>query len=108
MSTAKRSPARLGIEEGTTAKGGHQFRASVYDKRAKRHLRGPWTASLAEARAWRVDALARLQAGSLSGHRGATVREAAEEFLAGIRSGAVRTRSGGLYKPSAVAGLDRE
>jgi hypothetical protein len=33
---------------------------------------------LAEARAWRVDALARLQAGTLSADRGRTVREAAE------------------------------
>jgi hypothetical protein len=58
MSTEKRNPARQGVAERTTAKGVRQYRGTAYDKRTATQLRGPWTGSLAEARAWRVDALA--------------------------------------------------
>jgi len=108
MSTAKRSPARLGVEERKTAKGATQYRARVFDKAAGRQLRSPWTSTLAEARAWRVDALAALQAGTLSADRGVTVREAVALFLDGIQGGAIRTRSGGRYKPSAIVGYRRD
>ena len=108
MSASKRSPARTGIAERTAKDGKRQYRGTAYDKRAQRHLRGPWTYNLAEARAWRVDALARLQAGTLSAHRGPTVREAAAEWLAGIESGAIRNRSGRPFKPSAVSGYRRD
>lgn len=108
MSNTKRSPARLGIEERTTAKGATQFRARVFDKAAGRQLRSPWTGTLAEARAWRVDALAALQAGTLSADRGVTVREAVAMFLDGIDAEAIRTRSGQAHKPSTVRGYRRE
>jgi len=108
MSTAKRSPARLGIEERKTAKGATQYRARVFDKAAGRQLRSPWTSTLAEARAWRVDALAALQAGTLSADRGVTVREVTMMFLAGIESGAIRTRSGQAHKPSTIRGYRRD
>jgi len=55
-----------------------------------------------------VDALSGLQAGTLSADRGVTVRAAIEQFIAGIESGAVRNRSGHLYKPSALRGIRRE
>ena len=108
MSTDHRSPARTGIEERTDAKGRTAYRARVFDKAVGRQIRGPWTPTLAAARAWRVDALAALQAGTLSADRGVTVREAAEQFIAGIQAGAIRTRSGRPYKPSALAGYKRE
>ena len=108
MSTTNRSPARLGIEERTDAHGRTAYRARVFDKAAGRQIRGPWTPTLAAARAWRVDALAAIRAGTLSADRGVTVREAVEPFLAGIESGAIRTRSGGPYKPSAIRGYRRE
>ena len=69
-------------------------------------MRGPWTPNLAEARAWRVDAMARLQAGTLSAVTGPTIRDAADEFLTGIRSGAIRNRSGRPYKPSVVGSYE--
>jgi integrase len=81
-----------------------QYRGTAYDKRAKRHLRGQWTYSLAEARAWRVDAMQGLQAGTKSATQGPTVREAAEQFLTGIESGTIRDRSGRRYKRSTVRG----
>lgn len=108
MSTEKRGPARLGIEQRATAAGSQQYRARVFDKVSQRQLRSPWTGSLAEARAWRVDALAQLQAGILSGDRGYTVREAVTVFLAGVQDGTIRTRSGHRYQGSTVRGYKRE
>lgn len=108
MSTGKRSPALQGIEVRTDARGRKRYRGTARDKSADRHLRGPWTGSLAEARAWRVDARARLQAGTLSAASGPTVREAAEQFIAGIKSGRVRQRGGHVYKPSTVRGYERD
>jgi integrase len=49
-----------------------------------------------------------MHAGTLSADRGVTVRVAAEQFIAGIESGGIRNRSGGVYKPSAVRGIRRE
>jgi integrase len=108
MSTRKRSSARQGIESRRAADGREQHRALVYDRLTARKLRGPWTNSLAEARSWRVDALARLQAGTLSGDRGLTVREAVDTFVAGIANGSIRDRSGRIYKPSTRRGYLRE
>jgi integrase len=100
MSAKKRSPQKLGIAERTDKSGREQYRGTAYDQKAKRHLRGPWTYNLAEARSWRVDALARIQSGELSAERGLTVSEAVDQFVAGIDSGAVRNRSGHEFKPS--------
>ena len=108
MSTKKRNPARIGIAERTDAKGHIQYRGTAYDSRTGRHIRGPWTGSLAEARSWRVDALAQIQAGTLSAERGPTVEDAARMFIAGIEAGSIPTRSGRPYKPAAAAGYRRE
>lgn len=108
MSKSKRSPALFGIETRTDAKGRKRYRGTARDSFADRHLRGPWTGSLAEARAWRVDALARLQAGTLSADAGPTVADAAERFVAGMKDGSVRQRGGHRYKPSAIRGYERD
>jgi integrase len=110
MSTAKanRSAARIGIEGRTDSAGHSQYRGCAYDRKTKRKRRGPWTYNLAEARSWRIDALAKLQAGLMSGNRGPTVREAADQFIMGMKAGTVRNRSGRAYKPSAIRGYERE
>jgi len=108
MSKPKRSAALLGIEVRADAKGQKRYRGTARDKIADRHLRGPWTGSLAAARAWRVDALARLQAGTLSADAGPTVAEASERFITGMKSGSVRQRGGHTYKPSAIRGYERD
>src|SRR5690349_20631612 len=108
MSSTDRSPARIGIAERTDAKGQTHYRGTAYDKRAKRHLKGPWTRSLAAARSWRVDALSKLQAGTLSANSGPLLRDGVAEFLEGIEDGAIRTRSGRRYKPSTVTGYRRD
>ncbi len=108
MSPTERSPALVGIEVRTDAKGRKRYRGWAYDKRAKGNLNGPWTPHLAEARSWRVDALAKLQTGELSAAKGPTVHEAAEQFIAGIKTGAILNRSGKRYRPSVVTGYERE
>lgn len=108
MSDKKRSPALLGIEVRTDSKGRKRYRGTARDRVVGKHLRGPWTGSLAEARSWRIDALARLQAGTLSADAGPTLAEASTEFIAGIKAGTVRQKGGHVYKPSTVRGYERD
>ena len=108
MSNAKRSPALQGIEVRTDAKGRKRYRGTARDKTVGRHLKGPWTASLAAARSWRIDAQARIEAGTLSAAAGPTVEEAAAIFIENIESGAFRQRNGHRYKPSVVRGYRGE
>jgi integrase len=108
MSNAKRSAALQGIEVRTDAKGRKRYRGTARDKNIGKHLRGPWTGSLAEARSWRVDAQARLQAGTLSAATGPTVAEAAAEFIVGMKAGNVRQKGGHVYKPSTIRGYERD
>jgi integrase len=105
MSTKKRT-RRVGIEERTDAAGREQFRGHVYDRRAQRKLRGDWTYSLAAAKSWRHDALAKLDAGTLSADRGELISVAAEAFIDEMKDGTARTRSGDAYKPSAIRNYD--
>ena len=106
MSNTNRT-RRVGIEERTDATGRTQYRGHVYDRRAKRKLRGEWTYSAAAAKAWRNDALVRLEARTLSADRGELLATAAEAFIAEMRTGAARTRSGDAYKPSAIRNYER-
>lgn len=108
MSAKKRGAVLQGIEVRTDAKGKKRYRGTARDKTVGRHIRGPWTGSLAEARSWRVDALARLEAGTLSAVAGPTVAEAAAEFIAGAKSGAIRQRGGHVYKPSTLRGYESD
>jgi integrase len=108
MSNAKRSAALQGIEVRTDAKGRKRYRGTARDKNAGRHLRGPWTESLAQARSWRVDAQARIQAGTLSAATGPTVADASAEFIASMKSGAFRQKGGHIYKPGTARGYERD
>jgi integrase len=108
MSSKKRSPALQGIEVRTDVKGQKRYRGTAHDKSVGKYVRGPWTGSLAEARSWRVDAQARLQAGTLSAAAGPTVAEAAERFLADMKSDTFRQKGGHVYKPSTIRGYERD
>src|SRR6266511_285572 len=66
-----------------------------------RKLRRTFT-TLAAAKAWRADALAGVRCGTMRAPRPTTVREARDALVAGMRSSLVRTRSGDVYKPSAI------
>jgi len=108
MSKKKRSPALQGIEVRKDAKGRKRYRGTAHDKSVGKYIRGSWTESLAEARSWRVDAQARLQAGTLSAAAGPTVAEAAGEFIADIKAGTFRQKGGHVYKPSTIQGYERD
>jgi hypothetical protein len=108
MSNSKRSAALQGIEVRTDTKGRKRYRGTARDRSVGKHLRGPWTGSLAEARSWRVDAQARIQAGTLSAVTGPTVAEAATDFIAGMKSGAFRQKGGHIYKPATARGYERD
>jgi integrase len=106
MST-KKPTRRVGIEERTDANGRKQYRGHAYDRRARRKLRGDWTYSLAAAKSWRKDAVAKLDAGTLSANRGDPISLAAAAFVAEMKAGTARTRSGDAYKPSAIRDYER-
>jgi integrase len=98
---------RAGINERIDGNGRTQYRGAAYDRRAKKKLRGPWTYSRAAAKSWRTDALARLDAGTLSADRGDYIADAAHAFIADMKAGAARTRSGDAYKPSAIRNYEQ-
>jgi integrase len=105
---ARHSPQKIGIETRTDKKGTEHHRGVAYDRRSGKKIIGPWTQSLAAARAWRTDALDRLAKGTLSGDRGPTVRAAITTFLRGIEEGSIHNRSRRRYKPSVVRDYKRD
>lgn len=87
-------------------KKGKTYEASIYSARDRRKIRRNF-ASLAEAKSWRRDALRQLEEGRLTTAETPTLEEAAEAFIEGIESGAVRDREGRPYKPSTIRGYRR-
>jgi integrase len=77
------------------------YQASVWSARESKRIRKTFP-TLAEARAWRSETQTGVRRGTLHAPAHTTVREAAEELVAGMKSGRVRTRSGDVYKPSAI------
>ena len=76
------------------------YRAVVWSERDGRRLTKTFK-TRSEAKGWRIDALAGVRRGTLRAGD-ATLQEAAERWLAGAAVGAVRNRSGDIYKPSVV------
>jgi integrase len=74
------------------------WQADVYDGSGRRVRRN--FPSEAAAKTWRIDALRAARLHPRGGAIPRTVREAAEDLVTGMRTGAVRTRSGAPYKPS--------
>ena len=77
------------------------YQASVWSARESKRIRKTFT-TMAEARAWRSETQAGVRRGTLRAPAHTTVHEAADELIAGMKSGRVRTRSGDVYKPSAI------
>ena len=82
------------------------YRAKVYDARTARWIKKTFR-SLAEAKSWRVEALVALRQGTITGAVVPRLSEAAEAWLMGAVTGAVRNRSGDIYKPSSVRGYEQ-
>jgi len=95
-------PSRRGARCGCSP----SYRAYVYSPRDERRLRRSFR-SLAEARAWRSEALVALRKGTMTAMPSTTLAEAAEAWVAGAQSGSIRNRSGDVYKPSAVRGYEQ-
>ena len=81
------------------------YRAEAFDRRSGKRLYKTFP-TLAAARAWRADAMRDIRRGVLRGPTGVTLRESAEEWLDGVKAGAIRTRGGSVYKPSALRGYE--
>jgi integrase len=78
------------------------FQPRVWSPREKRYINGPTATVKAEAKAWRVDALASLKKGQLKSATKETLSEVGEAFLGSAKSGAIRNRKMAEYKPSVV------
>jgi integrase len=81
------------------------YRAEAYDRRTKRKVRKSFPTAAA-AKQWRSDAIGDVRRGKLKGTPSPTLQEAADAWLVGARDGSVRTRSGDVYKPSAIRGYE--
>ena len=77
------------------------YQASVWSARESKRIRMTFP-TLAEARAWRSETQTGVRRGTLRALARTTVQEAADALVTGMKSGRVRTRSGDLYKPSAI------
>jgi Phage integrase, N-terminal SAM-like domain len=94
-------PALAGPDRRCTCGAGYE--AQVYDRATRLRIRRTFP-TLAAAKSWRTDAEQGVRRGTLRAAAPVTVNDAADELVAGMRSGAVRTRSGDPYKPSAIRG----
>lgn len=77
------------------------YEAWVFSRRDGRKIRKTFS-NLSEARSWRYDAQTAVTDGRMKAPSRVTVKQAAEAWLQGARSGAIRNRSGDPYKPSAI------
>lgn len=83
------------------------YQAQVYSAREKKRISRTFK-RLAEAKSWRHDAVAALNAGTMRAGGSTTLRRVADDWLLAAEAGIVRTRSGHEYKPSAMRGYRRE
>ena len=79
------------------------YQAQVWSRSDGRRLSRSFP-TLAAAKNWRQDAAVALREGTFTVGESITVREAAERWIAGARSGTITNRSGNRYKPSCLRG----
>jgi hypothetical protein len=77
------------------------YQASAWSARDEKRIRKTFP-TLAVARVWRAEAQSAIHRGKLRAPTAKTLNEAGEDLIEGMRSGRVRTKSGDLYKPSAI------
>jgi integrase len=77
------------------------YQAAVWSARDHKRIRKHFE-SLAAAKMWRDESYGKLRRREWRAPSSLTVGQAAEAWLAGARSGAIRNRSGDAYKPSTL------
>ena len=82
------------------------FQAAVWSNRDGKRIRKTFD-TITGAKAWRRDALRLLERGEMRAPTPLTLGEAVTAWLDGARAGRVRTRSGDVYKPSAVRAYEQ-
>src|SRR2546423_11576479 len=82
------------------------WRVAVYSKRDAKKIRKTFP-TRAAALAWRNDATAAVRRQVMRAPTQTTLREASHAWLAGARTGIIRPRSGGPYKPAAIRHYER-
>src|SRR5215210_7672369 len=82
------------------------YQAQVFSRGDRKTIRKTF-ATLADARAWRAETKTALNRGTLRAPTRTTLAEAAEEWLRAAHAGVVRTRSGDVYKPSALRAYEQ-
>jgi len=83
--------------------------AWAYDKKTKTKIRQTFTGTgaLAAAKSWRSDATGAVKRGTMRAPTQETLRETADAWLEGAKSGAIRNRSGDVFKASTLHGYEQ-
>ena len=92
--------------DGKRCSCGPGYRVAAYDAISGRKVSKTFR-TLAEARRWRAGAHTQAAKGVRLAGTPQTLRDAAEAFVDGMASGAIRTRTGERYKPSVVREYER-
>ncbi len=82
------------------------YQAAVWSARDGKRIRRHFD-SLDAAKMWRAESYGKLRRREFRAPSTMTFGEAAEQWLAGIRAGSIRTRSGDLYKPSTIRSYEQ-
>jgi integrase len=88
---------------GARCRCGGGWEAWVWDAAADKKIRKTFPSEPA-AKAWRVDTTKDVRLRVVSAAPSSTLREAGDQLVEGMRSGAIRRRGGEQYKPSVIAG----
>jgi integrase len=82
------------------------YQAAVWSTRDAKRIRKHFD-RLGDAKSWRAESYGRLRRRELRPRSAMTFGEAAALWLAGVRAGAIRTRSGDVYKPSTIRSYEQ-
>jgi integrase len=96
-----RHRARCASRRGARCNCRRVYQASVWSARDAKRIRKHFD-SLEDAKRWRAESYGRLRRREMRAPSAITFGQAAELWLAGVRAGSIRTRSGDEYKPSTI------
>src|SRR5450759_2930335 len=82
------------------------YQAAVWSARDAKRIRKHFD-RLGDAKSWRAESYGRLRRRELRPRSAMTFGEAAVLWLAGVRAGSIRTRSGDVYKPSTIRSYEQ-